>query len=165
MPTVAEQLKQAREAKNLTINEVADATKIRSSHIHALETGEYSEFPAAVYIRGFVKTYANFLKLDVEAILKDLDKELAHSEKFSTPEPLTPKGPTIADKLLLVIAKFNWKYLVAIICAILAIVLIYAGYSIYTSYKSKDPLSHLGPGVYKPETIKPNNQTLPLPKK
>ncbi len=44
MPTVAEQLKQAREAQGLKIHEVAEATKIRGDHIRALEAGNYDIF-------------------------------------------------------------------------------------------------------------------------
>ena len=45
MPTVAEQLRAAREATKLTIEQVADATKIRTDHIRALEQGNFSAFP------------------------------------------------------------------------------------------------------------------------
>ena len=56
MSTVAEQLRQAREAQKLTIQELAEITKIRSDHIRALEEGNFNVFPAPVYIRGFVRT-------------------------------------------------------------------------------------------------------------
>ena len=63
MPTVAEQLRAAREAKNLSVNEVAEITKIRTDHIRALEEGNFDIFVAPVYIRGFARTYATLLKL------------------------------------------------------------------------------------------------------
>lgn len=65
MPTVAEQLRQAREARNLTVQQVADVTKIRTDHLRALEEGNFDMFSAPVYIRGFVRTYSTLLKLDV----------------------------------------------------------------------------------------------------
>jgi cytoskeletal protein RodZ len=61
MPTVAEQLRAAREAKKLTVQQVADATKIRTDHIRALEEGNFSAFSAPIYIRGSVKNYATLL--------------------------------------------------------------------------------------------------------
>ena len=65
MSTVAEQLRAAREAQKLTVQQIADATKIRTDHIHALENGDFSVFSAPIYIRGSVKNYATRLKLDV----------------------------------------------------------------------------------------------------
>jgi cytoskeletal protein RodZ len=55
MPTVAEQLRAARETKKLTVQQVADKTKIRTDHVRALEDGNFSVFSAPVYIRGSVK--------------------------------------------------------------------------------------------------------------
>ena len=54
-------------------------TKIRGDHIRALEEGNYSIFSAPVYIRGFVRTYANLLKLDTKVLLDQLGRELAES--------------------------------------------------------------------------------------
>ncbi|MGH7954054.1 MAG: helix-turn-helix domain-containing protein, partial [Limisphaerales bacterium] len=50
MPTVAEQLRAAREVQKLTIHQVAEKTKIRTDHVRALEDGNFSVFSAPVYI-------------------------------------------------------------------------------------------------------------------
>ena len=110
MPTVAEQLRAAREAKKLTVQKVADATKIRTDHLRALEEGNFSVFSAPVYIRGSVKNYAALLKLDVPQILAALDAELKGTEKFSEPPPFTeetnkPSRPV----MIFALAKLNWK--------------------------------------------------------
>ena len=73
---VAEQLRAAREAKNLTVQQVADATKIRTDHVRALEEGKFTAFSATIYIRGSVKIYAKFLKLDEAKLLATLDGEV-----------------------------------------------------------------------------------------
>src|SRR5882724_10203353 len=88
MSTVAEQLRAGREAKKLTVQQVADATKIRTDYVRALDEGNFSVFSAPVYIRGSVKNYAALLKLDVPQILAALDAELKGTEKFSEPPPL-----------------------------------------------------------------------------
>ena len=74
MATVAQHLRVAREAQKLSITQIAEVTKIRTDHIRALEDGNYDIFAAPVYIRGFVRTYATFLKLDV--------KDDADAEKY-----------------------------------------------------------------------------------
>ena len=66
---VAEQLRAGREARKLSINEVAETTKIRTDHIRALEEGDYNVFVAPVYIRGFVRCYSMLLRLDVPAVM------------------------------------------------------------------------------------------------
>ena len=98
MPTVAEQLRAAREAKNLSVTEVAEITKIRTDHIRALEEGNFDMFVAPVYIRGFARTYATLLKLDVPQVIKALDAELGQTEKFAEPPPLSDenKGAVIS---------------------------------------------------------------------
>ena len=100
MPTVAEKLRAAREAQNLTIQVLAEKTKIRSDHLRAIEAGDYNVFAAPVYIRGTVKILASVLKLDTDRLLADLDGELNHSAKLSEPPPLTPAGgKTVVDHL------------------------------------------------------------------
>ena len=69
MPTVSEQLRLAREQQHLDVYQVAEVTKIKTDHIRALESGTFDVFPAPVYIRGFVRTYAGMLKLDVRRVL------------------------------------------------------------------------------------------------
>src|SRR6266404_4731217 len=73
MATVAEQLRQAREEQHLNVYQVAEITKIKTDHIRALEAGEWGSFSAPVYIRGFVRTYAKTLKLDVAKVTADLE--------------------------------------------------------------------------------------------
>ena len=88
MSTVADQLRVAREARKLTIPQVAEVTKIRTDHIRALEDGNFNVFSAPIYIRGSVKNYAMLLKLDTPQIMAALDAELKVTEKFSEPPPL-----------------------------------------------------------------------------
>src|SRR5204863_2151029 len=63
MPTVAEQLRQGREAMKLDVHQVAESTKLKTDQIRALEQGNYDDFTACVYLRGSTRTYANLLKL------------------------------------------------------------------------------------------------------
>ena len=79
MTTVAEQLQRTREAQKLSINQVAEFTKIRTDHIRALEEGNFNVFAAPVYIRGFVRTRV-LLKLDVTDVMASLDKELGRRQ-------------------------------------------------------------------------------------
>src|SRR5262245_6048245 len=109
MPTVAEQLRQAREAKNLTVHQVAETTKIRTDHIRALEEGNFDMFTAPVYIRGFVRTYATLLKLNVPQVMAALDAELGATAKFSEPPPLSTQSRSPLDFFMLQLSKVDWR--------------------------------------------------------
>jgi len=104
MSTVAEQLRAAREANKLTVEQVADMTKIRTDHVRALEEGNFSVFSAPVYIRGSVKNYATRLKLDVTAIMAELDAELGRTENFSEPPALVEESNKPLDHVT-----FCWR--------------------------------------------------------
>src|SRR5689334_9704940 len=109
MSTVAEKLRQAREAQKITVHQVAEITKIRTDHIRALEEGNFNVFSAPVYIRGFVRTYATLLKLDVPQTMSALDAELGRTEKFSEPPPLTDQPKTMVDFAMLQLSKVDWR--------------------------------------------------------
>ena len=162
MSTVAEQLRTAREAKKITVQQVADATKIRTDHVRALEDGNYSAFSAPVYIRGSVKIYARFLKLDEAPVLASLDAELKETEKFSEPPPLVEQKKNFIDYLILAFAKLNWRMGFAGVVAV--VVFVVAGLAVFAwkHHKHSDPLTNLPPAVYQPAN---SGDTLPPPKR
>jgi cytoskeletal protein RodZ len=163
MSTVAEQLRAAREAQKLSVQQVADATKIRTDHINALEQGDFGVFPAPIYIRGSVKNYATRLKLDVPQIMATLDAELGRTEKFSEPPPLTEETKTTVDHLMFWLAKVNLKMVLAAAVVLGIIVLVLLANAILRHHgKSKNATGNLPPAVYQPAN---NGDTLPLPKK
>lgn len=69
MTTVGEILRNAREKKKLTIDQVEKATKIRSKFILALEQNQFDKLPGPTFARGFVKNYAAHLGLPPEETL------------------------------------------------------------------------------------------------
>jgi cytoskeletal protein RodZ len=161
MSTVAEQLRMAREASNLSIDDVAEQTKIRSDRVRALEEGRYDAFSATIYIRGSVKNYAKLLKLDEGKLLTALDTELKGTERFSEPPPLVETKKTFVDTLILIWAKLNWKIGFAGIIAIAVIALFGMGIWAWRHHQASDPLKNLPPAVYQPAN---SGDTLPLPK-
>jgi cytoskeletal protein RodZ len=161
MSTVAEQLHVAREAQGITVQQVADATKIRTDHIYALENGEFSVFSAPIYIRGSVKIYAKLLKLDLPPLLAALDIELGRTEKFSEPPPFTDESKKPLDRVIYLLAKLNLKWAMAgaAVAGIAAAVLV--GNAVLKHEKRSDPLANLPPARYEPASP---GDTLPLPK-
>ena len=161
MASVAEQLREAREAQKLTVHQVAEFTKIRSDHIRAVEEGNYDVFVAPVYIRGFVRTYAKLLKLDVPQIMAALDQELSRTEKFSEPPPLAPHPRGPVDFLMLQLSKLDWRK-TAVAMGVVAVALIIWGIvAVWRNHRARDPLRDLPPAVYHPNGSS-SGDTLPL---
>jgi cytoskeleton protein RodZ len=68
-PSLGEFLRQEREKRGITIEQVASATKISVRLLHLLESDQYTELPAKPFIRGFVSSYARFIGVDSKEIL------------------------------------------------------------------------------------------------
>lgn len=162
MPTVAEQLRRAREGQKLNIYQIADLTKIKTDHIRALESGTYDSFSAPVYIRGFVRTYAKVLKLDDARISADLDEELAQTKKFREPPPLGNHPRSSIDYLMLQFSKVNWRIVGPSLAVALVVLLVAFGIRTWIHKKNEDPLKGLGPGLYQPKQDA-SGEVLPLP--
>jgi cytoskeleton protein RodZ len=71
-PEIGRYLEQTRKERGLSLEEVEQATKIRKRYLTGLEREDYTILPDAVYARGFLKTYANYLGLDGEALSRQL---------------------------------------------------------------------------------------------
>jgi len=63
-------LKREREAKNVSLTEVAKGTKVREYFLRALEDDKYDLLPSPTYAKGFLLSYARFLGLDVAKVLE-----------------------------------------------------------------------------------------------
>ena len=61
-------LRQVRQKKSISIEEVADKTHIRLRMLKALEGGQLDHLPEPVYIQGFIRRYGDFLGLDGNAL-------------------------------------------------------------------------------------------------
>ena len=69
---IGQTLEKARKVRGLTLDEVEHATKIRKRYLAGLEREDFGALPDAVYARGFLKTYANYLGLDGEELSREL---------------------------------------------------------------------------------------------
>jgi cytoskeleton protein RodZ len=65
-------LRNARVQHGLTIDQVAQDTRISARFLEALEADRFEELPAPVYVRGFLRSYANYLKLDPAPLVASL---------------------------------------------------------------------------------------------
>lgn len=161
--SVGEQLRKARESRRFTVSQVADATKIKSDHITALEESDFSPFSAPVYIRGYTKSLARHYKLDVPNVVADLDAELAQTKEFAEPPSLIPREKGVLDWVTLQLSKLNLSLLLPLLAIALIGSLIVWGYTAWRRHQAADPLSNLGPGYYKAPPEKSVVEYLPFP--
>ena len=150
MPTVAEQLRQGRANRNLSVYDVADATKIRTDHVRALEEGNYGVFAAPVYLRGFVRSYSTLLKLDTEAVLRQLETEIGKPDLETGMLSQAPPHRGATDKVMLQVSKIPVFWLAAFAGLAVVAIVGFAGYRIWANYQSQDPVAGLGPELYNP---------------
>lgn len=94
--STGEQLKQAREAKGLSLDDVASQTRIPIRHLQAIEREDWDALPAPTYAVGFARNYANAVGLDGAAIGLTLRERLGGVVRRSAPAPeyLEPADPS-----------------------------------------------------------------------
>lgn len=74
-------LREEREKQGLTVKDVETGTSIRALYISAIEENNYDVLPGEVYLKGFIKTYADFLKLDGSELVKLYKKQQSDLKK------------------------------------------------------------------------------------
>ncbi|MFT3892699.1 MAG: helix-turn-helix domain-containing protein [Anaerolineales bacterium] len=90
--TIGQKLKQAREAKRLTLEQVFEAIRIRIPYLKALEDDNLSVMPSPVQARGYLRNYADFLDLNVDQLLEEMRAEKKASDEIIGPADLTDQS-------------------------------------------------------------------------
>ena len=135
-------LRKTREAKGLTLDQVASETRIPVRHLEVMEEGDFANLPARTYATGFARTYAKMLGLDAEEIVAKVREELAvegdgYRERGSTFEPGDPaKIPS---------AGLAWAGGIAAILLVAGAIAFYSTY--YGAGTGPDPLQVEAPAV------------------
>ncbi len=81
---LGERFRAAREARGLSLSDVADKIRIRSVYLSAIEEENWNAIGAPVYVRGFLRTYARCVGLDPEEAVAAFNR--------TQPAPATPQG-------------------------------------------------------------------------
>lgn len=96
---IGESLREAREERGLSLDDAAIETRIRATHLAALEREEYERLGGDVYVRGFIRSYARAVGIDPEPLLAEHSISAAPGPVDIPPTPLgkesletTPRG-------------------------------------------------------------------------
>ncbi|MFH1184122.1 MAG: helix-turn-helix transcriptional regulator [Chloroflexota bacterium] len=91
-------LRAARERRQLTVAQVSEATRIRTPYLQALENDDLSAMPSVAQGRGFMRIYAQFLGLNLQALIPPAASVPAAPPVAETPAATAPK-PALSDLL------------------------------------------------------------------
>ena len=93
METIGKYLKSKREARNVTLEEIAEATKIRKAIMEAIENDRQDLIPPRVFAQGFLKSYASYLELDESDVIKRYQETLEELEVKNDEEEIASQQP------------------------------------------------------------------------
>ena len=116
-------------------------------------------FSAPVYIRGSVKNCAMLLKLDVPAIMAELNVELGQTEKFKEPPKLMEESNTPLDHVMFLLSKLNWRVGLIGGGGLLVLLIVFLIGTTWRHHSRSDSLTGLKPAVYQTTG---SSETLPL---
>lgn len=113
-------LKEAREQKNLSLDDVQTLTKIQKRYLIGIEEGNYALMPGKFYIRAFIKQYAEAVGLDPEMIFEEYKEEIPATYNDDLPEQLSrvqsrKSISTKSDKIVGILPKILVTALIFII--------------------------------------------------
>jgi transcriptional regulator with XRE-family HTH domain len=94
MKSVGQILREAREAKGLTVAQAVEGTRSKSQIIKALEEDDFSRFPAPIYTRGFIKIYAEYLGLNAPELISLYQAGHAEADKKQRAPSVLKPGPS-----------------------------------------------------------------------
>jgi transcriptional regulator with XRE-family HTH domain len=92
-------LEMARKRRGLSFKQVEEATKIRAGYLADLEQENFDVLPA-VYVQGYLKTYASFLHLDADAMVGEFKRRRSLSEEPPYPLYVGPQEDDSLDDIL-----------------------------------------------------------------
>jgi len=101
--TLGEKLSKKRVSLGYEIKDVERSIRIRSKHVEYIENSEWDKLPPDVYVRGFLRSYARFLRLDPEKVVTIYLKEKGLTEnvkKLATKTDI-PKSRLSAPKIII----------------------------------------------------------------
>jgi cytoskeletal protein RodZ len=93
MKITGELLKAERIKQDIKLSDIAFALKLSIKVIQSIEAGQVESLPSKTFVRGFVKSYAEYLKLDSVSVLKQFQEEMGST----SPVPKSPPPMPIND--------------------------------------------------------------------
>ena len=94
--TFGAHLKREREARNISLDDIAKSTKISKRHLRELEEERFKDLPGGIFNKGFVRAYAKHLGLNEDEMVA----EYVAAEANTNVQPMTPPIAMETQKLM-----------------------------------------------------------------
>jgi cytoskeleton protein RodZ len=97
--TFGERLQREREMRGITLEEIAEATKIGTRALRALEEQDFDKLPGGIFNKGFVRAYSKYLGIDEEQAVADYVEAVNEAQatgKLARPE-IVPPAVTVEE--------------------------------------------------------------------
>jgi cytoskeletal protein RodZ len=122
---IGEYLKREREARQISLQEIANATKIAKHRLASIENNKRDQWPAEIFVKGFIKSYSEYIGLDTTDVMNRYHEFLACQAAETEPRAETassshkktgfrkinrPLIPITASLLLLTAAAGIWFF-------------------------------------------------------
>ncbi|TCP30265.1 cytoskeletal protein RodZ [Scopulibacillus darangshiensis] len=127
MSELGQALRDARNEKGMSLQDVQGATKIQKRYLSAIEAGDFSQLPGEFYTRAFIKNYAESVGLDPQELFTEYTREIpkarqepvdvdlasgtriqrSKERKRKAPKPVKHNGPMFVSflpKIIIIIA-------------------------------------------------------------
>lgn len=122
---LGERLTAAREAKGIDLLRAERETKIGRGYLAALERGDYASLPGGVYVRGFLRNYAQYLGLDPDEAVAQWHREVPEG----APEPvIVMRRPLVAPRKGFVLT--SGVVVAAVVTVVVLAILAYIGFQL-----------------------------------
>jgi cytoskeleton protein RodZ len=121
MGSFGERMRRERETCGITLDSISRTTKIGIHILEALEKEEFDRLPGGIFNKGFVRSYARFLGMNEEEVLKEF-LEVAGDPEQPLPDPPVPRRPEMRRPKV----RRSWGSVATVV--VCAIALLYGGW-------------------------------------
>ncbi len=87
----------AREARELTLAVVANKLRLPAATLQALESGRFEDLPEPVFVRGYLRAYAQLLGMDMESLVAEYDRLVGKPGPVLMPTTKVRRQATVRD--------------------------------------------------------------------
>jgi len=154
LANIGEQLRQAREEKGLSIQDIEKATHIRHAFVLALEENRFEDLPDPTYVRGFIRNYARLVGLDAEPLVETL------ARSTGTPDLVVPT--VIAEPLWAHAGQRLRRLIIGLFLALLIAATAWLSYQYFYLQRIPWPLSQFDFAVARLATATPTVAAQPV---
>ena len=139
---IGNSLREARLRQGLEFPEIEHATKVRSKYLRALEDEEFDILPAQTYVKGFLRTYAEYLGLDGQLYVDEYNSRYVGLEEES-PLRASVRQPARQDRRFAGGAVFTVLAGIAVLTALVIAAFKFTGGSGSTDKTTRPPAKHV----------------------